>query len=216
MNNYNRMFNKSFDDLSFIKNLSTIKEKYIFVFDFDLTLTSKSSDSINKKKLNYIELFDSEDKLDKLKYFFNKITSNGNYIYINTCALVSDVLHILKTIDINIGTNMLIKEIKGSNNVETINNPFTKTEIEKFNLQNINNNKILWGIKKVIYLNEIKDYEKVPISNIFFFDDSIININTAKINGYNNSFLIGSNDSGIIGLDFLLIKLSQILDLLEI
>ena len=169
MDNCNRMFNKSFDDLSFIKNLSTIKEKYIFVFDFDLTLTSKSSDGINKKISNYIDLFDSENKLDKLKYFFNKITENGHLIYINTRALISDVLHILKNVDISVGTNMLIKEIKGSNSIETINNPLTKADINKFNLSKINDNKILWGIKKVIYLNEIKECENIPMSNIFFF-----------------------------------------------
>lgn len=215
MDNYNKMFNKSFDDLSFIQNLPTTNDKYIFVFDFDLTLTTKSSDGLVKKFTNYIELFDSENKLDKLKYFLNKIITSGNYVYINTRALISDVSHILKNVQIEVGNNKIIKEIKGSNSVEIINNPFTKEEIKTLNLVNINNNKILWGIKKVIYLNEIKECEKVSMSNIFFFDDSIININTAKVNGYKNSFLIGSNDSGIVGLDFLLIKLSQILDILE-
>ena len=63
---------------------------------------------------------------------------------------------------------------------------------------------------------KLKNAKTYPCQIYFFFDDSIININTAKINGYNNSFLIGSNDSGISGLDFLLIKLSQILNILKI
>ena len=83
-------------------------------------------------------------------------------------------------------------------------------------MDGVTDDSVLWGVKKVIYLNQIKDEENVHISNVFFFDDSVININTAKVNGYNNSFLIGSNDSGLYGLDFLLIKLSQILDILKI
>jgi hypothetical protein len=36
----------------------------------------------------------------------------------------------------------------------------------------------------------------------------------AQLNGYSNSFLVG-NDSGLIGLDYLLIKLKEILELLD-
>ena len=42
MDNYRRMFNKSFNDLSFIQNITNTSDKFVFVFDFDLTLTSKS------------------------------------------------------------------------------------------------------------------------------------------------------------------------------
>ena len=130
--------------------------------------------------------------------------------------MVSDIVHILNTVQIEVGYNKTIKGIKGSNKIEQINSPFSRDELEKFNLNDINDDNVLWGVKKVIYLNQIKDIEKVNISNIFFFDDSVININTAKVNGYTNSFLIGSNDSGLYGIDFLLIKLSQILDILNI
>jgi hypothetical protein len=216
MDNYTRIFNKSFDDLSFIQNIKNTNDKFVFVFDFDLTLTSKSSDGIIKNVFNYIELFESESKLEKLKFYFEKINKSGNIIYINTRALVSNVIHILKNVNIEIGKDKLIRDIKGSNKVEQINIPFNKDELEMYNLKTISDNKILWGVKKVIYLNQIKEDENVLISNIFFFDDCIININTAKINGYTNCFLIGSNDSGLSGLDFLLIKLSQILDILHI
>lgn len=216
MDNYRRMFNKSFNDLSFIQNITNTNDKFVFVFDFDLTLTSKSSDGIVKNFSNYIDLFDSETKLEKLKFYFDKIKKSGNIIYINTRGLVSNVIHILKNVNIEIGENKMIKEIKGSTKIVQIDIPFNKEELEKYNLKTISDTTILWGVKKVIYLNEIKENENVPISNIFFFDDSIININTAKVNGYTNSFLIGSNDSGLFGLDFLLIKLSQILDILNI
>ena len=53
MDNYSRMFNKSFDDLIFIQNMQKINDKYVFVFDFDLTLTSKSSDGIIKNLSNF-------------------------------------------------------------------------------------------------------------------------------------------------------------------
>lgn len=216
MDNFARMFNKSFNDLSFIQNISNTKDKFVFVFDFDMTLTSKSSDGIQKNFSNYIELFDSENKLDKLKFYFNKIKNSGNIIYINTRALVSDVVHILSNVKIEVGENKTIKEIKGSSKIEQINMPFSKDELNKYNLKNISDDNVLWGVKKVIFLNQIKEFENVKISNVFFFDDSVININTSKVNGYTNSFLIGSNDSGLYGLDFLLIKLSQILDILNI
>ena len=110
----------------------------------------------------------------------------------------------------------MIKEIKGSETVQVISCPFTLEELENYDLMNISNSKILWGIKKVTFLNTIMEQEKMKPINILFFDDSVININTAKLNGFSNSFLIGSNDSGLYGLDYLLIKLEQILFLFNI
>lgn len=213
MDGVNRQFNKSFNDLHFLQNTSFNSDKYVFVFDFDLTLTIKSSDDL-KYNSNFIELFDSDEKLDKLKDYLQKICSLGFPIYINTRALVSDIKHILNKIGIPVGENELIKEVKGSDTIELINNPFNKNELEKYNLNEIKNPKILWAVKKVTILNNILDQEGVTIDKILFFDDSIININTAKMNGYSNSFLIGSNDSGLIGLDYLLIKIDQILELI--
>jgi len=183
------------------------------VFDFDLTLTNKSSNNINLSS-NYIELFESEEKLEKLKEYLIKIKKLGFIIYINTIALVSDIKLILNKINISIGQDNLIKDIKGSESIEKINNPFNNEELEKYNLINITNIKILWGLKKVIMLNLIKNNENVKSENILFFDDSKVNIDIARINGYKNSFLIGSNDSGLYGLDYLIIKLDQIFDLI--
>jgi len=180
-----------------------------------LTMTCKSSDGYSKNS-NYIELFDNKEKLDKLKVFFERIVKSGSVIYINTRALISDIKYILSKIGIEIGENKLIKEIKGSETLQVISCPFTLEELEKYDLVNISNSKILWGIKKVTFLNIIMEQEKIKQINILFFDDSVININTAKLNGFSNSFLIGSNDSGLIGLDYLLIKLEQILFLFNI
>jgi hypothetical protein len=178
-------------------------------------MTCKSSDGYSKNT-DYVELFDNKEKLDKLKGFLERIVKSGNVIYINTRALISDIKHILTKIGIEIGENKLIKEIKGSESVQVISSPFTLDELEKYNLMNISNSKILWGIKKVTFLNTIMEQEKMKPINILFFDDSVININTAKLNGFSNSFLIGSNDSGLYGLDYLLIKLEQILFLFNI
>ena len=208
MNNINKIFNKSFNDLSFLLE-NTEKQKFIFVFDFDLTLTFISSDGI-KIDSNYIDLFGNNNKLIKLKEIMNKIINNGYNMYINTRGVVSDIKHILT----NVGLDIMIKEIKGSKNVDNINVPLSNQEITLYNLYNINNINIFWAVKKVIHLNQIKEQENISNNNILFFDDSILNINTAKLNGYNNSFLIGSNDSGLYGLDYLLIKLEQILELL--
>jgi hypothetical protein len=209
MNDTSRIFNKSFNDLSFLQNINSIDTKFIFVFDFDLTLTCKSSDGINVNS-DYIMLFESEKKLLRLINFFNQIISSNNSIYINTRAHVSDINIILK----KVGMDKMIKKIFGSKNIENINFPFTNLELENYNLENINNIDILWAVKKVLFLNEIKEIEEVNDDNILFFDDSVMNINTSKLNGYVNSFLIGSNDSGLYGLDYLLIKLEQILGLI--
>jgi hypothetical protein len=200
------------NDLIFLSNINEIK--YIFVFDFDLTLTTKSSNGINVES-NFIELFDSEDKLNKLKNILLRITERGYIIYINTRALVADINYILKIVGIDVGKNKIIKEIFGSVKVSNIYNPFTDDELDKYKIKNISSSSILWGIKKVTNLNLICDQESVNKNSILFFDDSIININSARINGYINSFLIGNNDSGLFGLDYLLIKLEQILFLIK-
>lgn len=212
MSDLSRMFNKSFNDLTFLQNIETTENmnKFIFVFDFDMTLTTMSSNGIDINS-NYTILFGSNEKLLMLKKLFEKITSINNIIYINTRAIVSNINIILK----NVGIDNLVKKIFGSKNVENINNPFTKLELENYNLKNINNSDILWAIKKVLFLNEIKEIENICESNILFFDDIPLNINTAKLNGYINSFLIGSNDSGLYGLDYLLIKLEQIMMILN-
>lgn len=215
MNDSFRMFNKSFNDLHFLESMSEENNKNVFVFDFDLTMTCKSSDGYSKNS-DYVELFDNKEKLDKLKIFFERIVKSGNVIYINTRALISDIKYILIKIGFEIGENKLIKEIKGSETVQVISCPFNLEELGKYGLINISNSKILWGIKKVTFLNIIMEQEKIKPINILFFDDSVININTAKLNGFSNSFLIGSNDSGLIGLDYLLIKLEQILFLFNI
>ncbi len=215
MNDSVRMFNKSFNDLHFLQKMTETTAKNVFVFDFDLTMTVKSSDGLTKNT-NFMELFDNEYKLNKLKFYFERIVRKGNIIYINTRALVSDVKHILNKIGFEVGENKLIKEVKGSESIHVISCPFTLSEKEQYGLSNISNSKVLWGIKKVTYLNKIIEQENIDQINLLFFDDSVININTAKLNGYSNSFLIGSNDSGLYGLDYLLIKLEQILEIFEI
>jgi hypothetical protein len=185
--------------------------KYVFVFDFDLTMTIKNSNGINANS-NFIELFDNENKIIELKHYLNGIRNLGHPVYINTRALVADVKYILKTIGIDVGPGQLIKEIKGSDTIDYIHNPFSISDMIKYDLINqVKNESLLWAVKKVTYLNKIIDQEKISIENTLFFDDSLLNINTAKINGFINSYLVGSDDSGIYGLDYLLIKLDQIL-----
>jgi hypothetical protein len=213
MTEFDRQFNKSFDDLYFLENYSNNKDRFIFVFDFDLTLTNKSSDGLGFNS-NYIDLFDSELKLSRLKDLFGKIIELNYRIYINTRGLISDVKHILSCVGFTIGNNKMIQEIKGSKDISNVKQPFSNLDLEFYKLEQIDDINILWSIKKVLFLNEITEVEKVPKLNILFFDDSKLNINIAKLNSYSNSFLIGSNDSGIYGLDYLLIKLNQILDIL--
>jgi hypothetical protein len=207
--------NKSYNDLQNLQNMQS-KNYYVFVFDFDMTLTLQSSDGMDKEACytQYIKLFESDQKLFRLKEYFEQIVYMGFPIYINTRALSSDIIHIMEKVGINIGKPMLIKDVMGSNTTEQINIPFSDAEKSFYNITSIDNPDILWAIKKVIYLNKIREIENTNYNNILFFDDSEININMAKLNGYVNSFIIGANDSGLYGLDYLLIKLNQILDLI--
>ena len=195
---------------------SDINNKIIFVFDFDLTLTFKNDRITNYIPIdgNYIDLFESEDKLNDMKETFERIKQMDYNIYINTRGLVRDIIHILKNVGINIGTCNLIKDVKGSETLEHINRPFGFLELKKYGLEQIKDTNILWAVKKVIYLNTIRENENVDYNNILFFDDLYYNIDIAKLNGYTNSFLVG-NDSGLIGLDYLLIILKEILELLD-
>ena len=153
MDNFSRMFNKSFNDLSFLQNISNTNDKFVFVFDFDMTLTAKSSDGMTKKMSNYIELFDSENKLGKLKYYLEKIFNSGNIIYINTRALSSHVAHILKNVNIEVGDTKLIKSIKGSTRIEQITNPFNALlNRSNFNL-NTPRQTMNWNVGNVRNMN---------------------------------------------------------------
>jgi hypothetical protein len=211
MNDINRMTNKSLDDLLFLQNkINKNQEKFVFVFDFDLTLTTISSDSVYFDS-DYIILFDNDEKLSQLKAILYKLNLKDYPIYINTRALVHDVKHIFN----KVGLFEYIKDIKGSTSFIHITIPFNEQEKNKYQLTELDDIHILWAVKKVIILNEISETEKVPSDNILFFDDNSININTAKLNGYLNSYLIGNNESGIFGLDYLLIKLNQILEIIE-
>lgn len=210
--NHLRKFNKSFNDLTFLMENINDNNKYIFVFDFDLTMTMRSSNNINiniNSRDDVIGLFDNEDKIKLLLRILEKIKSKGYTIYLNTSAFVPQVIKILNIININIGINELIKDIIGTER------PFTNYFLKEHNLENIDNTKILLALKKVFNLNEIIDRETVNKNRILFFDDSTINITIAKLNGYDNCFLI-DNNSGIYGLDYLLIKLEQIIELLVI
>lgn len=164
----------------------------------------------------YYDLFGSEEKLEKLKKKLNSLKSSGHVIYINTRAYAEYVRRILKNVNILVGDECLIKCVYGSQTVEEIQKPFTLTELNEYGLLGIENTYVLWSVKKVTFLNLISTIESIPKSNILFFDDLSVNVNTAKMNGYKNSFLIGSDDSGLYGLDFLLIKLDQIIDLFKI
>jgi hypothetical protein len=215
----NNIFNRSYDDLTFLSMQMINNEnldKYIFVFDFDLTMTTMSTnnidiDNFSTNNIKYYTLFDSKEKINKLTLLLSKINNNNCPIYINTRALINHVNFILNKINFDLS---LIKDIKGSYHDDMINNPLTINEIEQYNLTSTLQSNVSWALKKVIYLNEIKISENVSYDKILFFDDSKININTAKINGYMNSFLIGSNDCGLVGLDYLLIKLEQIINIL--
>jgi hypothetical protein len=78
MTDAKQMFNKSFNDLTFLQSTFNTKYNYAFVFDFDLTLTLKSSDGIDYNK-NFIELFESEYKLDKLNILSEIQTTAGEH-----------------------------------------------------------------------------------------------------------------------------------------
>lgn len=138
----------------------------ILVLDFDLTLTDiHTCGNINYNKLYWYSIKNLElltDTLHKFKLCDWKI-------YIVSRGIESDIIKYLE----KMGILNIFEDIFGAKNISQ----------SSESTQN-------WSKYKTKYLDIIIYKNKIDKNNLYFIDDTIENINMAKLNGYFNSILL--------------------------
>lgn len=177
---------------------------YTFVFDFDQTLIMGHSDGIPNLSYNY----DTDDcMILELIKMFKALKKKNISIYINTRGIAKDVERYLKHRFEQLGENSdnYITDVMGAVFRNEISNGIFDDE-EFLQIDAIVENKLkehglkdeqlkdsssrVWALQKSAFLDHICELEKVAKENVYFFDDTAINIVFAKSCGFINSFVI--------------------------
>ncbi len=140
--------------------------QYCLALDFDLTITDVHTGGDIKNNIFY---WNSRENLNSIIYQLEKFKNLNFGIYIVTRNIESNVINYIKLY----GFGHLIDKVYGAKNQE-----------------HMNEGTGVWSCLKLSYLNEISRLESIGKSNIYFFDDTKVNFNVAKSNGYINSHLI--------------------------
>ena len=159
----------------------------ILVLDFDLTITDiHTCGNINDNLLYWYSiknLYLLTDTLQKFKKYNWKI-------YIVSRGIELDIIKYLQKINIyNIFDN-----VYGAKNTSQL-----------------SESTLNWSKYKTKYLDIIIYKNKIDKNNLYFIDDTLENINMAKINGYSNSILL-PKDLGLSSLTLVSILEKIILD----
>lgn len=186
----NKEANDNNDNNDDNKKLKIERVKRVFVFDMDLTITNthtcghyshgNSSQYITPKRKLYfnqfLKVFDNQNDWDARFY----IVSRGKFLSVLEFMRDIDCLHMLDG-------------VYGATDFRDITDKklsvFDKDGHQKFPLSSVS-----WDEHKVYYMNKIRKLENVKRSDIIFFDDTKVNIDTAKISGYVNSFLVNNSN----------------------
>ena len=165
--NYSSLFNDE-DLINKIK-----KADNIFVFDFDFTLSSIHSKGNPNPKINYLD----EEQLQIVNELFNDIKKNQTnpLIIILSRSVQSQLRENFNKLELFkefVNENCILGGEKDTHYLEAI---------------NINNSKITvderWATKKknaIMRIAEIQNQNKINIGNIYFYDDTDLNINELK------------------------------------
>jgi len=152
------------------------------VFDFDHTLTMSPSGGEPKLHTDYIE------KMDLLVSMLEKLNKCGIVVYINTQSIAAYVERYLKDkID-----KEYIRDVYGAISYYDLQNPFyPETVDDRLFIQGWRN-RIINNLKAIARREGITDK-----ADVYFFDDTAINVEYAKKQGFTNSFRIfdGTNPS---------------------
>ncbi len=161
--------------------------QYCLVLDFDLTMT----DFHTRGKINFNMFYwKSKQNLNSLIYLLEKFKNLNYGIYVVTRNIEQNVSKYLKLH----GLNSIIDRVCGA-----------------INENHMNQGTSQWANIKSDYLNEISRIESIPKSNIYFFDDTELNISTAKSNGFNNSYEIKYSEQ-IPSSSILVMELNKMLE----
>jgi FMN phosphatase YigB (HAD superfamily) len=169
----------------------------VFVFDFDQTLIM--GHSFGQPDVSEIHLFGNTDHVNKLNEMLQNLFNKNIPVYVNTRGEAS---FIKKFLDYHTNPG-LIKDVYGATSPEAIADPFLDEKLfyetdkkvcellKKLNVTDLKDSSSrVWSFQKVCYLDKICKKENVPKENVYFFDDTLINILYARENGYKNSFRI--------------------------
>ncbi len=149
-----------------IDNIDKPIRQYCLALDFDLTMTDIHTNGDIKNNIFY---WNSKENLNSIIYQLEKFKNLNFGIYIVTRNIESNVINYIKLY----GFSHLVDRVYGARNQE-----------------HMNQGTGFWSNQKLSYINEISRVESLPKSNIYFFDDTKININIAKSSGFTNSYLI--------------------------
>jgi len=208
------------------------KKKIVFVFDFDQTLTMYHSGGLPELEVDYIE------RMDLLLPMLEKLNQRGIVVYINTRGIAADVkLYLKKKLD---GPDKVlwIRDVYGADSEENIGDALLPDEtafnrIDDLVIKTLGQRKDMkdpssrvWAYQKSVFLEDIATREGVTDkADVYFFDDTAINVEYAKTNGFTNSFRIfdgtDSSDPSLITtnqqyLEYTNVLVEQILSTMEL
>lgn len=167
-------------------------DKRVFVFDFDLTLTNEHTAGVPEPHEMGVMSSDTQRRLEIL---FAKLARHNMPVYINTRGNVSKIKAFLKN------KHLFVKEIKGASSDAEIADPYRNDDhfddvLRTMGTMGIrvsrtmDESTIVWAYRKQELLQEIARQERVKPSQVYFFDDTAVNVRTAKMFGFQNSYRV--------------------------
>ena len=175
----------------------------VIVFDFDLTLTYEHTGGEPDIK-NTLKYFNYNGKnLIEMLHFLKK--NSGIKVHVNTRGnkiMIADCLNDLgKKLDNSqiVGEGLLIESVLGAETSDEISDPYGDNkfdevlqEMTEIGIKSSDESSTVWAFKKKEILDEILNKYNIEKNDIYFYDDTKVNINCCRHFGYTNSFLIGS------------------------
>ena len=157
------------------------EKKPIIVFDFDLTFIDDHSGGIpiTKRTKNL-----SQATTNKYIEYLTNIKTKFSKIYINSRGVIPEEI---QQYFVNNGIDEYIDDFYGADS----NAEISKTRNN--NITNTSNSTSYWSKRKVRNLNDILLYNPGYRKNdIYFYDDTELNIKEARKSGYVNSYVVPS------------------------
>jgi len=150
----------------------------ILCFDFDLTLTDINTLGYPKKSEDYF----TSESLNGINQTFKKISSQNHSIYIVTRGMRQLVTEYISQPKIEFG--QYVKKVYGAD--ESF--PVTGKDGQSWTS--------VWSDKKTEILEEIISIHQASRYELYFYDDTPLNIEVAKKNGFKNSYNNSADEHG--------------------
>lgn len=162
--------------------VGTTNTHNVFVFDMDCTITNKHTNGVYDSLFDNYRDYINYDMQHSLKKLFSHIKKSGDKIYINSQGRLVSVYNLCKDIGINIYIDGYYCARDDRSSAHVIGHTCSQYSANGS-----------WKRIKTRYLKMICEKENINETNIYFFDDMYENVDTARSNGFNNSFMVNSN-----------------------